>query len=61
MKELGYGKGYQYAHDYEEGYSGQPCLPDQLVERTFYEPRGHGYEKSILERMEWLRKKREDK
>ena len=31
MKELGYGKGYQYAHDYEEGYAGQPCLPDRLA------------------------------
>lgn len=60
MKEQGYGKGYEYAHDYEEGYSGQECLPEKLAGRKFYEPKGHGYEKSIVERMEWL-KNRKDK
>ena len=55
MKESGYGKGYQYAHDYDEGYSGQQCLPDSLAGQRFYTPKGHGYEKSINERMEWLR------
>jgi putative ATPase len=54
MKAQGYGKGYQYAHDYEDGYSGQECLPDKLAGRTFYQPTGHGYEKSIAERMAWL-------
>lgn len=58
MKELGYHKGYLYDHDYEGGYAGQECLPERLAGRRFYEPRGHGYEKSILERMEWLRAKR---
>jgi len=57
MKELGYHKGYQYAHDYAEGYSGQPCLPDSLAGKKFYQPRGHGYEKSIIERMAWLSSK----
>jgi putative ATPase len=55
MKESGYGKGYQYAHDYDKGYAGQQCLPDRLSGRKFYEPKGHGYEKNIVERMEWLR------
>jgi putative ATPase len=55
MKEQGYGKGYQYAHDFEEGYAGQECLPERLTGRKFYEPKGHGYEKSIVERMEWLK------
>jgi putative ATPase len=61
MKDLGYGKGYQYAHDYTEGYAGQPCLPDGLAGRTFYEPKGYGYEKSIVERMEWLKRIREER
>ena len=56
MKELGYHKGYRYDHDYEEGYAGQECLPEKLTGRRFYEPRGHGYEKNILDRMEWLKK-----
>ena len=60
MKELGYGKGYQYAHDYEDGYSGQECLPEKLVGRHFYEPKGRGYEKNIIERMEWLKKRRDN-
>jgi putative ATPase len=55
MKDLGYHKGYRYDHDSDDGYSGQQCLPDGLAGRRFYQPRGHGYEKSILERMEWLR------
>jgi putative ATPase len=54
MKELGYHKGYLYDHDYEEGYAGQECLPEKLAGRKFYEPNGRGYEKNILERMEWL-------
>jgi putative ATPase len=58
MKDLGYNKGYRYDHDYEEGYSGQKCLPEKIAALKFYEPKGHGYEKNILERMEWLRKKR---
>jgi len=60
MKEQGYGKGYQYAHDYEEGYSGQECLPERLAGRKFYEPKGHGYEKSIVERMEWLKNRKDN-
>jgi len=55
MKDLGYGRDYRYAHDYEDGYSGQECLPDALAGRKFYDPRGYGYEKSIVERMEWLK------
>ncbi len=58
MKELGYHKGYRYDHDYEQGHSGQECLPEKLAGRKFYVPRGHGYEKNILERMEWLRNRK---
>ncbi|MEI7817836.1 MAG: replication-associated recombination protein A [Desulfuromonadales bacterium] len=55
MKEQGYGNGYQYAHDYEDGYAGQECLPEKLTGHVFYAPKGHGYEKSIVERMDWLK------
>jgi len=61
MKEQGYGKGYQYAHDFEDGYAGQECLPEKLAGRKFYDPAGHGYEKSIVERMEWLKSRKERK
>jgi putative ATPase len=59
MKELGYNKGYQYDHNCENGYSGQTCLPEQLTGRKFYKPKGHGYEKSIVERMEWLKNRKD--
>ncbi|MBT0652805.1 replication-associated recombination protein A [Geomobilimonas luticola] len=55
MKELGYHAGYKYAHDYAQGYVPQNYLPDQLAGRTYYDPAGHGYEKTIRERMEWMR------
>jgi putative ATPase len=60
MKQLGYGKGYRYAHDSPEGYLPQEYLPDELRGTAFYTPGGFGYEKRVAERMEWWeRKKRE--
>lgn len=56
MKELGYHQGYQYAHDFNAGYVQQEYLPERLQGRKFYDPKGHGYEKNILERMEWLKR-----
>jgi len=56
MKEMGYHGGYQYAHDFSGGYVQQEYLPERLQGRKFYDPKGHGYEKSILERMEWMKK-----
>ncbi len=58
MKDLGYGKGYKYAHDYREGYAAQEYLPEELKGRKFYDPAGHGYEKTIKERMEWIKGKK---
>jgi putative ATPase len=52
MKELGYGKGYRYAHDEPGGFSaGQTYLPPVLAGRTFYVPGPHGEEVAIAERM----------
>lgn len=58
MKELGYKQGYQYDHDTATGYSGQECLPEKLAGNKFYVPKGHGYEKNIVERMEWLKNRK---
>ncbi|MCB9477223.1 MAG: replication-associated recombination protein A [Deltaproteobacteria bacterium] len=55
MKELGYHKGYQYDHDYEHHHAGQQFLPDELTGTVFYDPSDEGQEKSIRERLEWLR------
>ena len=60
MKELGYGKGYRYAHSSPDAYLPQEYLPDELRGTAFYTPGGFGYEKRVAERMEWWeRKKRE--
>ena len=55
MKDLGYGKGYQYAHDYEEKVTAMQCLPDNLTGRRYYEPAGLGEEADFLSRLEALR------
>jgi len=52
MKDLGYGKDYAYAHDTEEGIAAMRCLPDALRGRSFYEPRGKGWERELRARME---------
>jgi putative ATPase len=51
MKEMGYGKGYRYAHDFEGGYVDQQTLPEGLENRDFYRPTARGYEKTIGERI----------
>ena len=57
MKELGYGSGYRYGHDYEGGYAEQDYLPESIKGRRFYTPKGLGYEKTIIERMTLLKGK----
>lgn len=60
MKELGYGRGYRYAHDSPEAYLPQEYLPDELRGTAFYAPGPFGYERKVAERMEWWeRRKRE--
>ncbi|WP_136526090.1 replication-associated recombination protein A [Geomonas ferrireducens] len=59
MKGLGYGKGYLYPHDHKDGIVVQDYLPEELAGRRFYTPKASGYEKSIKERMEWIRGERE--
>lgn len=59
MKDLGYGDGYQYAHDSEHGYIPQDYLPDNLSGREYYQPTDRGYEKNIGALMDWWRQLRE--
>lgn len=53
MKELGYGAGYQYAHNSPDAYQPQEYLPDELRDTVFYEPGDFGFEKEIAKRLEW--------
>jgi putative ATPase len=52
MKKIGYGKGYRYAHDYEEAQVEQQHLPDAIKDRTYFHPSDRGYEKTIKERLD---------
>ena len=52
MKDLGYGKGYAYDHEAEEGFSGQDYFPEEMERRRFYQPKGEGSEARIKERLE---------
>jgi putative ATPase len=58
MKGLGYGSGYQYAHDLEGKVANMQCLPDNLRDRVYYQPTGEGIEKRIRERLEEIKKRR---
>lgn len=53
MKELGYGQGYEYAHDLPEGRSDQPHLPPALHGRIYYEPTKRGFEAHVQEQLAW--------
>ena len=59
MKELGYGDGYQYAHEAPEGYLPQDYLPDEVSDRAFYVPGSFGFEKEVEKRLAWWRALRE--
>jgi putative ATPase len=56
MKDIGYGKGYEYAHDYDEKVTNMECLPENLRGRRYYYPTEQGVEKRIKERLEEIRK-----
>ncbi len=61
MKDLGYGVGYQYDHDAEQGFAGQNYFPDEMKRRQFYAPDGRGRESAIKERLEHWAKLRSEK
>jgi putative ATPase len=56
MDELGYGKDYKYAHDFEDAFVSQEYLPEALRNNVYYEPSNRGYEKTIRERLVKWRK-----
>jgi putative ATPase len=58
MKDMGYGKGYKYAHDYEGNFVDQQHLPDRIKDNKYYFPTENGNEKNIRERLEQWRKQK---
>jgi putative ATPase len=61
MKELNYGRGYQYAHDVEGRVADMECLPASLAGRRYYQPTGEGREKGLAQRMEEIARVKESK
>ncbi|WDP87223.1 MAG: replication-associated recombination protein A [Desulfobacter sp.] len=60
MKKMGYGKGYQYAHDFKEGFVPQSYLPESMEGTRFYYPSPRGYEKTVKQRLEaWIALKKD--
>lgn len=51
MAELGYGKGYKYAHDFDVGIAAMDCLPPSLKGRRYYRPKAFGFEVKLAERL----------
>ncbi|MFZ1455322.1 MAG: replication-associated recombination protein A [Saprospiraceae bacterium] len=58
MKEIGYGKGYQYAHDFEPGQSNMECLPDEIIGTTLYQPSNNASEAKIRENLKIIWKEK---
>jgi putative ATPase len=58
MKNLGYGKGYEYDHEAEEGFSGQNYFPDGMARQHFYRPKETGFEREIQKRLDYWAKLR---
>ncbi|MFL6779819.1 MAG: replication-associated recombination protein A [Sphingomicrobium sp.] len=63
MKQIGYGKGYEYDHDADEGFSGADYWPEEMSPQAFYQPTGRGFEAKVAERLaywEEMRRERRD-
>ena len=56
MKNIGYGKGYQYAHNVKEKVTDMACLPESLAGRRYYQPTDQGFEARLRQRLEEIRK-----
>ena len=58
MKDIGYGQGYTYDHDADEGFSGDNYWPEEMEPQTFYEPVERGFERQVKERIAYWSKLR---
>jgi putative ATPase len=56
MKNVGYGEGYKYAHNFDEKVTDMTCLPDNLASRIYYKPTDQGFEQRLRARLDEIRK-----
>ena len=61
MKEIGYGKGYAYDHDSEDGFSGADYWPVEMERQTYYQPAERGFEREIMKRIDYWNKLRAER
>jgi len=61
MKDIGYGSGYAYDHDADDGFSGADYWPEEMEPQNYYRPVPRGFERQVIERMEWWDKKRRER
>ncbi|WP_298464752.1 replication-associated recombination protein A [uncultured Erythrobacter sp.] len=60
MKDIGYGEGYAYDHNAEDGFSGDNYWPEGMEPQSYYEPVERGFERKVRERMQWWDKRRSE-
>ena len=61
MKDVGYGKGYAYDHDAEDGFSGADYWPEEIGRQTFYDPPERGFEREVRKRLDYWAKLRSER
>ena len=61
MKDIGYGKDYAYDHEAEDGFSGADYWPEEMAPQSYYRPVPRGFERQVIERIEWWDKKRRER
>ncbi len=61
MKEIGYGEGYQYDHDAEDGFSGQNYFPEVMQRESYYQPVARGFERDVQKRLDYFQQLRQKK
>tara|TARA_A100001391_G_scaffold168882_1_gene129509 strand:- start:2967 stop:4283 length:1317 start_codon:yes stop_codon:yes gene_type:complete len=61
MKDVGYGAGYTYDHDADDGFSGDNYWPEEMTPQTFYEPVERGFEREVRKRLDYWQRLREER
>jgi putative ATPase len=61
MKEIGLGEGYAYDHDAPDGFSGADYWPEGMAAQSYYQPVPRGFERQVIERLEWWEKQRRER
>ena len=60
MRDIGYGQGYAYDHDAEDGFSGDNYWPEEMAPETYYRPVERGFEREVMKRLDWWDKRRRE-